>query len=335
VSAEKKRAMIELVRRSPQPKRATIAELGMARSTFYRWQRRYHDQGEAGLLDRKPEAGAVWNRLRPEEQAVVLESALQQPDLSPRELAFHVTDHAGFTVSEATVYRVLKRHGLNRTITLVGFPAGKEFRVKTTAPNQLWQSDASYFFVVGWGWYYSILVLDDFSRFVLASDLKPDMTAHSISDVVEQAVAFTGMRQVPVEDRTKFLSDHGSGYMARVFEEYLRVLEIRHIYCAPHHPQTNGKIERFHETLKARMNLLVYTSPDELRRTMQDFIAYYNHRRYHEAIGNVTPADVYYGRREEILRTRAEQKQRTIEQRLRYNLGRWNHQLTGELKPKV
>jgi len=64
---------------------------------------------------------------------------------------------------------------------------------------------------------------------VLASDLKPDMSAHSISDVVEQAVAFTGMRHVPVEDRTKFLSDHGSGYLTRVFEEYLRVLEIRHI----------------------------------------------------------------------------------------------------------
>ena len=113
------------------------------------------------------------------------------------------------------------------------------------------------------------------------------------------------------------------------------MLEIRHIYCAPHHPQTNGKIERFHETLKARMNLLVYTSPDELGRTMQDFIEYCNYRRYHEAIGNVTPADVYYGRREKILRRRAEQKQRTIEQRLRYNLGRWNQELTGELSPKV
>jgi transposase InsO family protein len=153
--------------------------------------------------------------------------------------------------------------------------------------------------------------------------------AHSISDAVEQAATFTGMRQVPVEDRTQFLSDHGSVYLARVFEEYLRVLEIRHIYCAPHHPQTNGKIERFHETLKARMNLLVY-SPDELRRTMQDFIAYYNHRRYHEAIGNMTPADVYYRRREEVLRRRAEQKQRTIEQRLRYNLGRWNQKLECE-----
>jgi RNA-directed DNA polymerase len=335
VSAEKKRELIELVRRSPQPKRTTIAELGLSRSTFYRWQQRYRAQGELGLVDRKPEPGAVWNRLRPAEQTAILETALQQPDLSPRELACYVTDHAGFTVSEATVYRVLKRHGLNRSITLVGFPAGKEFRVKTTAPNLLWQSDASYYFVVGWGWYYSIEVLEDFARFMLASDLKPDMTADSISDVVEQAIAFTGMRQVPVENRTKLLSDHGSGYLARAFEEYLRMLEIRHIYCAPHHPQTNGKIERFHETLRARMNLLVYTSPDELSRTMQDFIDYYNHRRYHEAIGNVTPADVYYGRREQILRRRAEQKQRTIDQRLRYNLGRWNLKLNGELESKV
>jgi len=335
VSVDKKCELIELVRRSPQPKRTTIAELGLSRSTFYRWQHRYREQGEAGLADRKPDPAAVWNRLRPQEKTAIVETALQQPDLSPRELACHITDQAGFTVSEATVYRVLKQYGLNRSITLVGFPAGKEFRVKTTAPNQMWQSDASYFFVVGWGWYYSIEVLDDYSRFVLASDLKPDTTADSISDVVEQAVAFTGLRQVPVEDRTKLLTDHGSGYLARVFEEYLRMLSIRHIYCAPHHPQTNGKIERFHETLKARMNLLVYTSPDELRRTMQNFIDYYNHRRYHEAIGNVTPADVYYGRREEILRRREEQKQRTIEERLRYNLGRSNLKLTGELESKV
>jgi putative transposase len=314
VSAEKKRKLIELVRRSPQAKRATIAELGLSGSTFYRWQRRYREQGEAGLADRKPDPGAVWNRLRPREKTAILETALQQPDLSPRELACFVADHAGFTVSEATVYRVLKQYGLNRTISLVGFPAGKEFRVKTTAPNQLWQSDASYYFVVGWGWYYSMEVLDDYSRFVLASDLKPDMTADSISDVVEQAVAFTGMRRVPVEDRTKLLTAHGSGYLARAFEEYLRMLEIRHIYCAPHHPQTNGKIERFHETLRARLNLLVYTSPDQLRCTMQEFVD---------------------GRREEILRRREEQKQRTIQERLRYNLGRSNPKLTGELEPKL
>ena len=151
MSAEKKRKLIERVRRSPQAKRTTIAELGLSRSTFYRWQRRYRDQGEAGRVDRTPEPSTVWNRLRPAEKTAILETAFQLPDLSPRELACYVTDHAGFTVSEATVYRVLKRYGRARTVTLIGFPAGKEFRVKTTAPNPLWQSDARYFFVVGWG----------------------------------------------------------------------------------------------------------------------------------------------------------------------------------------
>jgi len=172
MSADKKREVIELVRRSPLPKRATLAEMGLARSTFYRWQRRYREHGETGLVDRKPEPGAVWNRLRPEEQERIVQEALRQPDLSPRELALYLSDHAGFSVSEASVYRVLRRHGLNRTVELVGFPAGKEYRVKTTAPNQQWQSDASYFFVVGWGWYYFISVLDDYSRLILAWDLK-------------------------------------------------------------------------------------------------------------------------------------------------------------------
>lgn len=96
---------------------------------------------------------------------------------------------------------------------------------------------------------------------------------------------------------------------------------------------TNGKIERFHQTLKARVNLLVYTSPEQLRAGMVEFIEFYNHRRYHEGIGNVTPSDVYYGRREEILRRREEQKQRTVFRRIEYNLGRWQTQTTGELGP--
>ena len=200
----KKLEIVTLVNRSPVSKRETLLELGMARSTFYRWQRRYRAQGEVGLVDRRPEPGSVWNLLRPSEQESILTEALRQPEWSPRELAFHVSDHAGFAVSESTVYRILKRHGLIREVRLQGFPAGKEYRVKTTRSNQQWQSDASYFFVVGWGWYYLISVLDDFSRMILAWDLRLDMTAASISDVVEQAVAFTGMRHVPVgrQDQT-------------------------------------------------------------------------------------------------------------------------------------
>jgi putative transposase len=175
-----------------------------------------------------------------------------------------------------------------------------------------------------WGWDYLISVLDDYSRFILAWDLKGGMTAQSISEVVQRAVEWTGMAQVPVKDRTRLLSDRGPGFLARA-------LEIRHIYCSPYHPQSNGKPERFHETLKARLNLLVFTSPEALREAMREFIEFYNHRRYHERIGNMTPADLYDGRQEEILKRRKEQKQATVESRFRYNLGQAPNQTRGEL----
>jgi putative transposase len=112
----------------------------------------------------------------------------------------------------------------------------------------------------------------------------------------------------------------------------LRTQEIRHIYCSPYHPQTNGKLEGFHETLKARLNLLMFTSPEVLRATMAEFIEYYNYHRYHQGIGNVTPADVYFGRWEEILQRRREQEQATLDRRFHYNLGQAPNQTRDELE---
>jgi transposase InsO family protein len=107
--------------------------------------------------------------------------------------------------------------------------------------------------------------------------------------------------------------------VAGAFEEYLRMHQMQHVHCSPHPPQTSGKLERFHETLKARTNLLVWASLEELRRAIAEFIEFYNPRRYHEGIGNVAPADVYYGQREEILKRREEQKRQTFYQRFAYN----------------
>lgn len=335
MSPDRKRTVIELVRRAPGPKRQALAELGLAESTYYRWQQRWRQHGAPGLQDQCPQPGTVWNRLRPAEEARIRAEALRQPDRSPRELACWLTDHAGFTVSESTVYRVLKCHGLIRPVTVLGFPAGPEYRVKPTRPNEQWQSDGSYFFVVSWGWYSLISVLDDYSRFILAWDLKPDLTAASISDVVQDAVEWTGLPEAPIADRARLLTDRGSGYLAQAFEDYLHALGIRHIYCAPHHPQTQGKLERFHETLKARLNLLVYTSPGRLRAAMAAFIDFYNHRRYHEGLDNVTPADVYYGRREAILARRKERQAATLARRRAYNRARPAQLTRGESSPPL
>ena len=161
--------------------------------------------------------------------------------------------------------------------------------------------------------------MDDCSRFILAWELTSDMAAGSLIDVVQKAVDITGMEDVSVEDRTVLLSDNGAGYVSRQFGEYLRLIGVRHIVASPYHPQTNGKIERYHRSLKGEINQLPYDMPSDLEKAIAAFIQYYNYRRYHEGLGDVTPYDVYTGKYLEILRNRKEAKSRTLEKRRDYN----------------
>ena len=142
--------------------------------------------------------------------------------------------------------------------------AGKEYHRKTTGPHQMWATDASYFRVVGWGYYYMVTVMDDYSRFILAHRLQRDMTSDSFIEVVQEAVDRTGIDQVPIEDRTKLLGDNGPGYVSRAFRDYLGMVGIKHILATPFHPQTNGKLERYHQTLKRDVNQLPYELPSDL-----------------------------------------------------------------------
>ncbi len=185
----------------------------------------------------------------------------------------------------------------------------------------MWATDASYFRVVGWGYYYLVTVMDDYSRFILAWKLQKDMSADSLIEVVQEAVDATGMTDVPVEDRTRLLSDNGAGYISRAFRDYLHLVGIGHILSAPYHPQTNGKIERYQQSLKKEVNQLPYELPSQLERAIADFVEYYNYHRYHRALGNVTPDDVLHGRREQILKRRKEVRIRTFNRRRDYNLG--------------
>ena len=315
MSAVEKAAVLARVETLAGHKRQSLAELGIPRSTYYRWR-----QGQRGQ-SLKPHSGdgrRPWNRLTPKEDERVLAAAREAPELSSRQLAAGITDNAGFAVSESTVYRILRREGLVKRLE-VHLVAGKEYHTKTTGPHQMWATDASYFRVAGWGYYYLVTVMDDYSRFILAWKLQRDMAADSLIDVVQEAVDATGMTEVPVEDRTRLLSDNGPGYVSRAFQDYLHLVGIRHILAAPFHPETNGKLERYHRTIKQEVNQVPYEQPSQLERALADFVDYYNFRRYHKALGNVAPADVLYGRREQILQRRKEVKAQTIQNRRHYN----------------
>jgi len=313
MSALEKAMVLALLAKSSRTKSQTLAGIGIPRRTYYNWMR----QEKAG--DKKSRNRRPWNKVREEEEQMVIELARALPELSSRQLSLKLVDDYGCYLSESTVYRVLKREGLVKRIEIKGFAAGKEYHRKTKRPNEMWATDCSYLRVIDWGYYYLVTVMDDYSRYILAWDLKRDMTSNSLIDVVQQAIDAMGMWQVPVKDRTYLLSDNGSGYISRAFGDYLRLVGIRHILAAPFHPQTNGKIERYHKTLKGEINQLSYDLPSELKEAIEKFIEFYNHRRYHEALGNVTPADVYYGRREDILVRRKEAKRKTLQARHEHN----------------
>jgi len=316
VSVKGKAEIISLVTGSGLPCSRALAELRLPRSTYYRWLKRL---GEGRLEDGKGGSRVPWNRIRPEEAAKITAEARASPQLSCRQLALSITDSYEVYISESTVYRVLKREGLIKPAEIVGFKAAKEYRRKTGRPNELWATDCCHLRVTDWGWYYLVTVMDDYSRLILGWDLKTDMAGGSLEDVVQLAVDATGMTSVPVEDRTVLLSDNGAGYISGQFNEYLRLVGIRHITASPFHPQTNGKIERYHRSLKNEINLQPYDMPYELREAIRAFVEYYNLRRYHEGLGNVTPWEVYTGRHTAIIAKRKEVKSRTLQARRGYN----------------
>lgn len=315
MSLQEKEEVLAQVEEVGWGKRKLLAQLHVPRSTYYRW-RSQQRQGKLGASSQ--DARIPWNRLSSEEEAIVLAAARKDPDLSSRQLAAWITEHQDFSVSEATVYRILRRAGLVKSPEMK-LLAGKEYPRKTTGPHQLWATDASYFRVVGWGYYYLVTVMDDYSRFILAWKLQRDMTADSLIEVVQLAVDATGMTEVPVEDRTSLLSDNGSGYVSRAFRDYLHLVGIHHILASPFHPQTNGKLERYHQSIKQEVNQIPYEMPADLEQAIANFVNYYNYRRYHKALSNVTPDDVLQGRRDSILARRKEVKAQTLRRRQVHN----------------
>jgi transposase InsO family protein len=282
----------------------------------------------SGLEDHRPHPGRVWNRIPDDVRQAVIDLAIEETELSPRELAVHFTDTKKYFVSEASVYRILKARDLITSPAFIVVKAADEFRDRTSRPNELWQTDFTYLKVIGWGWYYLSTVLDDFSRYVIAWKLCTTMRAADVTDTLELALDASGCDCPTVLHRPRLLSERaiegaigsspmasGSSYIASDLATWLEGKRMEHVRGAPNHPQTQGKIERWHQTLKNRTLLENHYLPGELEAAIGAFVDHYNHCRVHESLGNVTPADVYFGRAPAIIEERRRIKEQTIQQR--------------------
>jgi len=310
--AADKAEIIQLVENSALSVRQTLARLDIQKSTFYNWLQRYEEGGINGLEDKLPIPQAVWNKIAEEHREAIIELALDKPDLSPRELAVHYTENKAYFVSESSVYRLLKEQDLITSPAYILMQASDKFQHPTTRVNEMWQTDFTYFKIIGWGWYYLSTVLDDYSRYIIAWRLCTGMSSSDVSDTLDDALCFTELDEVKVKHKPRLLSDNGPCYISCELAEYLEAHGMTHTHGRPYHPQTQGKIERWHRSMKNQILLHKYYFPGELEEQLQGFVSYYNHERYHESLNNLTPADVFYGRGQEILNQRELIKQSTL-----------------------
>lgn len=320
LSASEKIEVIRIVEESELSIRQTLSELDISRSSFYRWYQDYQTGGPEALENRSRSPRRLWNKLPESVKQQCVEIALQHPEKSPRELAWLIADEHKYFISESSVYRVLKQHGLITSPAYILLSASDTFHSPTKCINELWQTDFTYFKIVGWGWYYLSTVLDDYSRFILSWKLTTSMGASDVKDTLDQAIALTGVTNIPVRHCPRLLSDNGPCYLSGELKDYLKNHQMTHTRGAPYHPMTQGKIERYHRSMKNVVKLEHYYLPEELERALSQFVHHYNHERYHESLDNVTPADMYYGRYHQIMDQRAITKQQTLQQRRCDNL---------------
>lgn len=309
---EEKAEIIHLVEHSDLTIKQTLKELDVSRSTFYSWYRRYQEEGREGLQNKKASAKQFWNRIPDPVRQQIVDLALKYPEEAPRQLTYRFISQKAYFVSESSVYRVLKGYDLIESPAFEVITAKDKFDNPTKRVNELWQTDFTQFLVIDWGWYYLSTVLDDYSRFILAYKLSPTMNARDAEDTLKIAMAKAEIDKVKVYHKPRLLSDNGPAYHSKDLAKFLKERRIKHIHGSPYHPMTQGKIERWHRSMKNVVKLQNYYSPSELEKAIAEWVEYYNNKRYHEALENVTPADVYFGRDQEIIEKRNKLKEQTL-----------------------
>jgi len=305
MNVSERERILALVAGSPLQQQQLLALLGISKGTYYRWLKM---QDEGRLQGANGNSNLPWNRLRPEEEQIILDQARALPELSIRQLALRITDSDEVYVSESTIYRILKREGLVRPGKRLGFNIGKEYYRKTKRTHELWVIDCACINMFSRGWYRLVTVMDEYSRFIFSWKLQLNMTEDTLFDLLQEAVDLTGMTAVPVEDRTVLGSNYGASNLYWRFIEYMRLAGIKHIMASPYEYETNGEI-----------NLSLKEASGALKAAVNSFIQYHNYRRYDKTLGDVTPFGVYTGQELSILRRRGEVKSRTLESRKRYN----------------
>lgn len=256
--------------------------IGIGRSKYEDWRSRFGKVNEHNAWVPRDH----W--LTEDEIMRICNFARTHPDEGYRRMTFLMLDQDVVACSPASTYRVLKKFGLLAGSTPNVTKKGTGF-VQPLKPHQEWHVDVSYLNIAG-TFYFLCSVLDGYSRYIVHWDIRPIMEEKDVESIILRA-----REQFP-DARPRIISDNGPQFIAKDFKEFIRILGMTHVRTSPYYPQSNGKIERFHKTIKGEcIRVLVPLSLDDARRIVTDYVTHYNDARLHSAIGYVTPKDMLLG----------------------------------------
>jgi putative transposase len=273
------------------PARRLVAWLGVAEGKFYEWRNRYGKANEHnGKVPRD-----WW--LEGWEKRAILDFHAAYPLEGYRRLAFMMLDADVVAVSPSSVYRVLKGAGLMRRRSSKPSLKGTGFH-QPLRPHEHWHVDVSYINVAG-TFFYLCSLLDGYSRSIVHWEIRESMTEADVETILQRA------RERHPEARSRIISDNGPQFIARDFKEFIRLCGMTHVRTSPYYPQSNGKIERWHRSLKAEcIRPGVPLCLEDARRLVASYVSHYNEVRLHSALGYVTPAAKMAGLDREIFAAR-------------------------------
>lgn len=279
-----------------------LGQLAITPTQFYRWAERY---GRATTHN-----GAIprdhW--LTPTEREAILAYYDTHAPEGYRRMTFMMLDADVVAVSPATVYRVLRAAGVLDRWNGQPSKKGTGF-VQPRESHEHWHIDISYVNIAG-TFYYLCSVLDGATRFLVHWELRERMTTADVEVVLQRA------REQYPDAHPRIISDNGPQFIARDFKAFIRMAGMTHVRTSPYYPQSNGKLERYHQTLKVTtIRPKAPASVEEARRLVTTFVEYYNHQRLHSAIGFITPADMLAGRADEIWAARDQKLEAARERR--------------------
>jgi transposase InsO family protein len=265
--------------------------VGISRSKFYDWQQRYGKVNEHNTWIPRD----FW--LTDAEKQAIIKYHLDHPLDGYRQLTYMMLDADIVAASPSSVYRVLLNAGLLRKWNGKPSKKGDGF-TQPLKPHEHWHIDISYINISG-TFYYMCSVLDGFSRYIVHWDIRESMTEADIEIILQRA------KEKFPDAQPRIISDNGPQFIAKDFKEFIRISGMTHVRTSPYYPQSNGKLERYHKTIKSRcIRVRTPLSLDDATRMVTEFVEHYNNGRLHSAIGYITPKDKLAGKAEAIFAAR-------------------------------